>query len=53
MPPNINCTVMMPITLRSRLERVRLARAERTSRVPRLRELILEAISRFLEAEAA
>jgi len=51
--PTIGATVRMPVAMRSRLERVRLRRAETTSRVPRLRELILEAISRFLDEEIA
>lgn len=53
MPAMITASVKLPIAVRSRLEHVRLRRAETTSRVPRLRELILEAISRFLDEEIA
>ena len=51
MTTTINASVNLPVQLRSRLERVRLARAERGSRMPRLKELIIEAITRFVDEE--
>ena len=53
MSATITASVCLPIRLRSRLEQVRLARAERGQRVPRLRDLIIEAITKFVDAEAA
>jgi hypothetical protein len=53
MPATITASVKLPVQLRSRLEHVRLVRAERGSRVPRLRELILEAITRFVDEETS
>jgi len=51
MPPTVTASVQLPVALRSRLEHVRLARAERCQRVPRLRELIIEAITKFVDEE--
>jgi hypothetical protein len=53
MATTITASVKLPVALRSKLEHVRLARAERSSRVPRLRDLILEAVLLFLEREAS
>ena len=53
MPATITASVQLPVHLRARLEHIRLARAERSQRVPRLRELIIEAITRFIDEEFA
>lgn len=53
MPVTITASVKLPVALRSRLEHVRLARAECSSRVPRLRDLIVEAVERFVASEGA
>jgi len=53
MPATITASVQLPVQLRARLEHVRLARAERSRRVPRLRDLIIEAITRFIDEELA
>lgn len=53
MPVTITASVALPVSLRSKLEQVRLSRAERSSRVPRLRDLIVEALEKFVDAEVA
>jgi hypothetical protein len=52
-PQTVAATVLLPVHLRSRLEQVRFGRAERGQRLPRLRDLLLEAIGLLIEREDA
>lgn len=52
MAATVTANIKLPIALINRLEHVRLIHAERMSRVPRLRELIVEVVQRFVDEEA-
>lgn len=49
---DMTTSITMPRRLRFRLEVIRLARADRGV-PPRLREIVLEALTQFIEREAA
>jgi hypothetical protein len=48
----ITTSVRMPVEMRSKIEHVRLARAQRGLKLPRLRDLVLEALGLLCELEA-
>lgn len=48
----ITTSVVLPIELRVRLEHLRLARAQRGMKLPRLRDLVLEALNALVAGEA-
>jgi hypothetical protein len=49
---SITTSVAIPVELRVRLEHLRLARAQRGMKLPRLRDLVLEALNALVAGEA-
>lgn len=47
----ITTSVRMPVEMRSKIEHVRLGRVRRGMKLPRLRDIVLEALALLVDAE--